>query len=288
MICDEYQKKEDRIKVIHQQNNGVSSARNAGLSCASGDFITFVDADDFIHPLMLEAMKTAIDSGDYDFSMVDYCNGDEEELAAVFSESLKIQLSGDYHELTQDAFLRGLLDNCTEALKYNFVCNKLYKKSLIENMRFVKTAIEDLEWNCRVGAVMKKAVVVPDKLYYYLFRIGSASNSGINERYEERVNSYLLCLKALPQEKTALRTKCLDMIYKVMVYTLYDIKRKGDKKRYKRYKDIRFSIYQETKMEFMKCGLSRFKKAMLLLLFNCPRLTPIFRIVFEMKSKLSS
>ena len=47
-ICDDYAKKDARIKVIHQKNQGVSSARNAGMNCAEGDYIAFVDADDWI------------------------------------------------------------------------------------------------------------------------------------------------------------------------------------------------------------------------------------------------
>lgn len=282
LICDQYQEWDNRIKVIHQQNNGISSARNAGLSCASGEFITFADADDFIHPLMLEAMKRAINSGDYDFSMVGHCTGDENELAAAFSESSTMQLSGDYYELTQEAFLRGLLDNSTVALKYNFVWNKLYKRSLIENMRFVKTAIEDLEWNCRVCAAMNKAVVVPDKLYYYLFRAGTTSR-GINERYLDRVNSYYLCLQDIPEEKKAFRTQCLDMVYKVMVYSYYDIGLKGDREKLKEYQKIRSNVYHKTRKDFLNSQLGWPKKVILLLLYHFPCVYPIFKKVFDMR-----
>ena len=55
-ICEEYAKKDSRIKVIHQENAGVASARNTGLNLAAGEYITFVDSDDYICPQMYEEM----------------------------------------------------------------------------------------------------------------------------------------------------------------------------------------------------------------------------------------
>lgn len=69
-ICDEYAAKDSRIKVIHQENQWVSAARNAGLKAATGEYIAFVDSDDVIHPRMLEVLHDAIISGEYDYSMV--------------------------------------------------------------------------------------------------------------------------------------------------------------------------------------------------------------------------
>ena len=60
-ICDEYKKKDARIKVIHKENGGLSSARNAGLDIAKGDYIGFVDSDDFIHPQMYEMLVDVLE-----------------------------------------------------------------------------------------------------------------------------------------------------------------------------------------------------------------------------------
>ncbi len=60
LICDHYKPKENRIKVIHKENSGVSGARNMGLDNAQGDYISFIDGDDVIHPMMLGILRTTL------------------------------------------------------------------------------------------------------------------------------------------------------------------------------------------------------------------------------------
>lgn len=71
-ICDEYAKKDARIKVVHKKNGGLSSARNAGIKIATGQYIGFVDADDSVVPEMYEIMLQAIKREAVDFVMADY------------------------------------------------------------------------------------------------------------------------------------------------------------------------------------------------------------------------
>ena len=69
-ICDRYAQENKNIQVIHKPNGGVSSARNSGLDVARGKYVCFIDGDDMIHPQMFAEQVRAIESGDYDFSMV--------------------------------------------------------------------------------------------------------------------------------------------------------------------------------------------------------------------------
>ena len=69
-ICDKYARQDTRIEVIHQENAGLSAARNSGLKRAIGELIAFVDGDDYVHPQMYDTLYRALRSGDYDFSMV--------------------------------------------------------------------------------------------------------------------------------------------------------------------------------------------------------------------------
>lgn len=70
-MCDEYAKKDSRIKVLHQKNGGVSSARNAGLEAAVGEYVTFVDSDDYVEPQMYEKMLSVAKKHDCDVVMCD-------------------------------------------------------------------------------------------------------------------------------------------------------------------------------------------------------------------------
>ena len=81
-ICEEYAKKDSRIKVIHQENAGVASARNTGLNLAAGEYITFVDSDDYICPQMYEEMLKCAKKNHCDLVMCDcmkvYSDGRQE------------------------------------------------------------------------------------------------------------------------------------------------------------------------------------------------------------------
>ena len=72
LICDEYARKDKRIQVLHQKNGGVSSARNYGLDIANGEYIMFVDSDDWIHPQMLELLYHAVITHNSKLSICSY------------------------------------------------------------------------------------------------------------------------------------------------------------------------------------------------------------------------
>lgn len=123
-ICDEYSKRDNRCIAIHQQNKGVYNARNTGLSHATGEYISFVDSDDYIHPQMLEILYKALQKGDYDFAMVTH--------KKVFNKLGIIDISGaciNTITLNRDTLISGLY-NKTHISESDFqaVWNKLYKK----------------------------------------------------------------------------------------------------------------------------------------------------------------
>lgn len=74
MICDEYAKKDKRIKVIHQENQGVSAARNKGLDMARGEWIYFLDSDDYISPKSFELLMCVQKEDDYDIVASGHCS----------------------------------------------------------------------------------------------------------------------------------------------------------------------------------------------------------------------
>ena len=88
VICDQYAEKDNRVKVLHKENGGVSSARNAGLDIATGDYCTFVDSDDFIDPTMYQAMMGKSEQYDCDVVMCD-CVKEDGAKSEVYSHAIR-------------------------------------------------------------------------------------------------------------------------------------------------------------------------------------------------------
>ena len=172
-MCDEWAKKDNRIKVIHKQNGGLSSARNAGLDIASGEYVTFVDSDDDIDLSMTWVMYNLL-FDDIDLVICDYqriCDSDE----VFIYKNLNINKVGlNKGELYEEVF--GNLNNA--------VWNKLYRKNLIEDLRFPEGIIhgEDLIFNLNYIKKCNNAIKCDGKFYHYYSRENSITKSAFNEK----------------------------------------------------------------------------------------------------------
>ena len=168
-VCDEFARRDDRIKVIHQKNAGVSAARNAGLDAASGAYLTFVDADDGLVP---EAVETALrylrennaDVVTYGWQKFFSDDGHTEECAEPFS-------------CTEDipGVLREILEHYS-ACGGGYPWNKLWRKDAgVCGFSPDLYYFEDLEWVIRMLLRIRKFVVCPECLYRYRVHGGSIS-----------------------------------------------------------------------------------------------------------------
>ena len=170
-ICDEYQKKDNRIKVIHKENGGLSDARNAGLDIATGEYIAFVDSDDYIAKDYVETLLKALVEHDADVSLCSY----------KVTESLKYDESvfdcnsdhhiedGEIEVCNHESLLTNLYDlNHRDATYFIVAWNKLYKASLWENVRFPKGKIhEDEATTYKIYDLANKGVYLHKPLYAY-------------------------------------------------------------------------------------------------------------------------
>lgn len=171
-FCDEFCKQDPRFRVIHhEKNTGVSGPRNMGLRNANGEYIYFMDADDYMHAEAIEALMDAIKETGL-------------ELAA-FDFFWHADLKGDTHYLrdrkpveviTTERMIFEMLSYVK--LKWCVVWNKLYKHSLLDGIYFKDYySIQDQDFNLQVGQRIEKVAFVPEKLYWYVLNPSSLQNN---------------------------------------------------------------------------------------------------------------
>ena len=175
-ICDEYAKKDSRIKVIHKENGGVSSARNVGLDVATGDYIGFVDSDDWIEDDMYEFLIKKCLYYNTDIARCEFI--DEYD----FNISDKnISLNENYYIIENSDNI--IIDIIKGSWSEGILWNKLYKSSLLRNIRLKNDLkyCEDLLFNYYVMKKANKIFVSNIKKYHYFRRNDSVTGVQISE-----------------------------------------------------------------------------------------------------------
>lgn len=143
-ICDLYAKKDKRIRVIHKVNGGISSARNAALNVASGDYILFVDGDDWVHTEILSTVVPLIDKYNADIVSFDYCIVDQ----TVNERKITCNIKGVFSSDKINYYISHLFkaDSLEQPL-----WNKLYKRELFQNISFPESQLyEDMYTNLQI------------------------------------------------------------------------------------------------------------------------------------------
>ena len=164
-ICDEYEKQDCRVKAFHTENRGLSAARNLGLQNAEGEYIGFVDSDDWIEPGMYENLLKGLEETDSDVCVCDY-----------FLEPAKYKMN---HQsgvvIYQDAdAVKALMDGKIN----NFVWNKLYRKEVFKDILFpVGKNYEDIAIMHRILFKAERVAVIPNVEYHYCFRFDSITRT---------------------------------------------------------------------------------------------------------------
>lgn len=174
IICDEYCKNDSRIRVIHQNNCGLSSARNAGIEIAYGDYIGFVDSDDYIDATMFEKLYFAAKKNNAQISICNYFLINTENIKTKYKNTIIHKEKVFNNTVAIEQMCRGNL--------FQFhAWNKLYKKELFIGTRFpLGKLFEDIFTTHKVMYKAEKVVVIPESLYFYVQRNGSILNSKFN------------------------------------------------------------------------------------------------------------
>ena len=186
MICNEYAEKDSRFKVIHKENGGQAIARNMALDIVSGEFISFVDSDDCIHPAYLETLYTNAIKYNADISVCSY---------ADFTDTIPNGIIEHTKPIQNDAkvFLRNCLLNSVPKKPW-ILCDKLWHRSLIDVLKMPVGRVH--EDNAVVYKAIYSAKTVADcndKLYYY-FQNPTGTMKKPNPK---RSDDYLLMLSEM-------------------------------------------------------------------------------------------
>ena len=183
-ICDEYAEKDDRIIVIHQQNQGLSAARNAGMEIMRGEYVMFVDSDDMIHPCAFEMHYNNIKAYDADVS----------KSFPLLFEKME-ELAVEQYAQTSIRTVTGR-DACFELYEPNgwfyTVTDKLYRTSFFKELRFpIGLHYEDEAIIYKVYYFAKTIVEMDAQLYYYRKNPSGIMRQDFSLKRYDRVTVFL-------------------------------------------------------------------------------------------------
>ena len=253
-MCDEYAKVDNRVKVVHKQNGGLSDARNAGLEIATGDYIGFIDSDDFIERNMYEVLLDKLQSAGTEVvsSKFIWFSGGEKKTYNWFNSGY-----------SEDRVL-SLRDFFHEAMKKNLdvsVPNKLFKRGIVTETFRKNRVTEDFLFFYKLSKAHPKSEIVltEQSFYYYRDRVGSICQDRIQMEMGTMAN-YDEILKDVDNNDSQL----IELVEQQYIYKLYLMLTKMANDATLRNAHIsdwlwvcdRFKEFENKKInQYIKCGL---------------------------------
>lgn len=207
ILCDEFAKSDKRIKVIHKENEGLGFARNSGLNIATGEYVAFVDSDDYVDKLMFEKLYTT--AKEYSLDTV-YCGYSNVDYNMKIHEIKEVEMLTIYD--TPDKIRNVLLDMiaCEPSSKIErkfrmSVWHSIFSMKIMNenNIRFYSERefiSEDIIFDINYLTETKKIAFIPDSLYFYCFNNNSLTKTFRNDRFKKNVKLYLEMIKQVKQK----------------------------------------------------------------------------------------
>ena len=190
-ICDDFARKDHRVRVIHKENGGLSSARNVGIEAATGEYISFIDSDDWIEPAAYEHLLELMEK--YQVKLV--CGGNYDVDGRTGKKTLGVCPKRE-EVVTAEEFVGRMFlwDGCDSS-----VCDKIFHRSLLETFRFPEGQVcEDVAITYKIVLGAERAVFSEVPFYNYYHRVGSISrtveitdNSFHFSRHTQEIYSYI-------------------------------------------------------------------------------------------------
>lgn len=173
-MCDDYAEKNSRIKVVHKKNGGLSDARNAGIAVATGEYISFIDSDDYVSDDFFECLLDVMNKENSDIAECSVVKLYEDNRFDEFSDDLSVKTYD-----TQDAMSALIAENPF----HQHVWNKLYKTELVRDIPYAVGKLnEDEFWTYQVFGRANKVSKLNKTMYYYFQRNSSIMGVGYNIR----------------------------------------------------------------------------------------------------------
>lgn len=269
-IIKKYSEKDSRIIPLKNPEKGVSSARNFGIDKSKGEYIGFVDSDDFIQPQMYEFLYRALTENNCDFSVCRY-----EKTSEIKEKTF---------EYKAENFLPEIFISFTDAeynlnneLIFSSACTKLISKKFLNKTRFEKFKIgEDTVFNSELYSKSNNSVFVNSELYTYYVNTESVSFTELwHEKWFDLLETRFISYDLLKSKNKILSSFYLERGMKCLLSYRFNIKGTENEKKFKKPLKKYFRKYI---MSFMKCkNISMKNKLTIPVFFLIPVLYKLFR-----------
>ena len=218
-MCDEFAKKDDRIKVIHKPNGGLSDARNSALKIAKGDYIGFVDSDDYIADDMFETLCDLMEDNNSDISIVSFYEIYNNKLIGV----------RDSKELENMTKLEAMEELLIDSKIQSYAWNKLFKRELFDGLEFpTGKNFEDIATTLLLFERANKVTLLEEPKYYYLRRddsiVGVRNYKTYTDYLEVIYDKYLYLKGKYPEiEEYNAYNYLINMIWVYSIISAFDL-----------------------------------------------------------------
>ena len=207
-ICKNYEKVDNRIKVIDKENGGLSSARNAGLDVCTGDYISFVDSDDFLETDIYEKLIADMVTEDASVGCMQIKSVDEETYRQIYVD----EIPNEYLGVKSGQWY---LEKVCQRKVTESVCSKIFKREVINNERFAIGKLnEDFLFLINALINVDKILLTKHVGYNYSVRSGSISRQGFSKSLKDAVYNTEDFVKNIKDKSSSLyKSACCYCVY---------------------------------------------------------------------------